>query len=362
MIDFDGRATLHDVHSMMLDTLGIGDDDHLYAFFLSGRYWDPATAYVDPRSDGRRADQALLFRLRLQLGQRFVYLYGDERRYSLTVVSVTETDTPLSSPVLIESSGEAPLGLDRFTLRASNSADVTATDPELREPFELAAAVLEQVDALDDVSGNANPEHALPVLRKLSEATLALLRRVDGNMQLLSAVDLEFDLIGHLLDMPAQLSVAGETELALRVAEALKFYAPDQMNGEIALVYARSGDRERALARVLTNLETTTEPFIAENKSGDVYRQLGEADAAEAYYRRALALAETASDRTIATLRIASLLIESGREADAAAFLAQQRADANTKAESAATKLPSVGRNDPSPCGSGKKYKKCHGA
>ncbi|MBI2535773.1 MAG: SEC-C domain-containing protein [Gemmatimonadetes bacterium] len=24
--------------------------------------------------------------------------------------------------------------------------------------------------------------------------------------------------------------------------------------------------------------------------------------------------------------------------------------------------LPKVGRNDPCPCGSGKKYKKCHGA
>jgi uncharacterized protein YecA (UPF0149 family) len=24
--------------------------------------------------------------------------------------------------------------------------------------------------------------------------------------------------------------------------------------------------------------------------------------------------------------------------------------------------LPEVGRNDPCPCGSGKKYKKCHGA
>jgi len=28
----------------------------------------------------------------------------------------------------------------------------------------------------------------------------------------------------------------------------------------------------------------------------------------------------------------------------------------------AAGTLPRVGRNDPCPCGSGKKYKKCHGA
>jgi preprotein translocase subunit SecA len=28
----------------------------------------------------------------------------------------------------------------------------------------------------------------------------------------------------------------------------------------------------------------------------------------------------------------------------------------------AAATVPEVGRNDPCPCGSGKKYKKCHGA
>ena len=32
------------------------------------------------------------------------------------------------------------------------------------------------------------------------------------------------------------------------------------------------------------------------------------------------------------------------------------------KAETVARQTPKVGRNDPCPCGSGKKYKKCHGA
>jgi preprotein translocase subunit SecA len=31
------------------------------------------------------------------------------------------------------------------------------------------------------------------------------------------------------------------------------------------------------------------------------------------------------------------------------------------KAEAAREHVPSVGRNDPCPCGSGQKYKKCHG-
>ncbi|MFL5839695.1 MAG: SEC-C metal-binding domain-containing protein, partial [Thermoleophilaceae bacterium] len=33
-----------------------------------------------------------------------------------------------------------------------------------------------------------------------------------------------------------------------------------------------------------------------------------------------------------------------------------------TRVETLVREEPKVGRNDPCPCGSGKKYKKCHGA
>ncbi|MCX8072875.1 MAG: SEC-C metal-binding domain-containing protein [Candidatus Binatia bacterium] len=44
--------------------------------------------------------------------------------------------------------------------------------------------------------------------------------------------------------------------------------------------------------------------------------------------------------------------------------LAQPVAAAPTRRAAAAVSAagPKVGRNDPCPCGSGKKYKKCHGA
>ncbi|MGE5178629.1 MAG: SEC-C metal-binding domain-containing protein, partial [Bacteroidota bacterium] len=43
---------------------------------------------------------------------------------------------------------------------------------------------------------------------------------------------------------------------------------------------------------------------------------------------------------------------------------APQEAEAPARERRApvATQEPKVGRNDPCPCGSGKKYKKCHGA
>jgi preprotein translocase subunit SecA len=37
-------------------------------------------------------------------------------------------------------------------------------------------------------------------------------------------------------------------------------------------------------------------------------------------------------------------------------------AESTVDAATVATAVPRVGRNDPCPCGSGKKYKQCHGA
>jgi len=234
-----------------------------------------------------------------------------------------------------------------------------AGNPRQRQ---LAAAVVEQLEALDDLGLDAGPEATRPLLRKLGEATLLFARALDENLELLSAFDHEFEFIGHLLDVPTRVGAVGETALAVRVAEALQFCASDDMKGQVALVHAQAGDRKRALELVLTNLETAREPFIAEFRAGDVYRELAEADAAEAYYRRSLAIAPTASMRSEAALRIASLLLDSGRAAEAVAFLAQQRALPSAPSDNAAAQVPVVGRNDPCPCGSGKKYKKCHGA
>lgn len=251
----------------------------------------------------------------------------------------------------------------------------TAAATGAEQRAQLAAAFVEQLAALDDLGEHAQAEETRPLLRKLGEAALELARSVEGRSEALSELDLQFDLLGSLLDVPGRLGAARETTLAVRVAEALMFCAPDDMNGQIALAHAQAGDRRHALERVLTNLETAREPFIAEFRAGDVYRELGEADAAEAYYRRSLSLASTTSARSEAALRIASLLIDTGREAEAVAFLAQQRVPASAPSASSAperssedapdrsgSSLPRVGRNDPCPCGSGKKYKKCHGA
>ena len=238
---------------------------------------------------------------------------------------------------------------------------------------QLAATFVERLAALDDLGEQAKSEETRQLVRKLGEAALELALSIGRRTEVLSELEREFDVLGSLLDVPSRLGQARETTLAVRVAEALTFCAPDDMKGQIALAHAQAGERKRALELVQSNLESAREPFIAEFRAGDVYRELGEADAAEAYYRRSLAVANTPSARSEAALRIASLLIDTGRESEAVAFLAQQRAlaDAASAAERPPASAPeidgrasstTVGRNDPCPCGSGKKCKKCHGA
>jgi preprotein translocase subunit SecA len=52
--------------------------------------------------------------------------------------------------------------------------------------------------------------------------------------------------------------------------------------------------------------------------------------------------------------------IQRKKEKELAAL--QFAGDSNTTTQTASNPYKNVGRNDPCPCGSGKKYKKCHGA
>jgi tetratricopeptide (TPR) repeat protein len=132
------------------------------------------------------------------------------------------------------------------------------------------------------------------------------------------------------------------------------------MEGDLAIALARAGLREEALTQVESNLQHAEDRALVEGKVGDAYRALGDLPAAEAYYRRSLAEAITGSDRSAALLRVVTCLVDQGREADAEAMLKAARALA-AEAEAQANP-PAVGRNEPCPCGSGKKYKKCHGS
>src|ERR1041384_5317477 len=109
VVDFDGRATLHDVHCIIQNAFDL-DNDHLYAFYLSGEYFDRATEHGIADDSAHDSLQSRLFRLGLNEGKAFGYLFdfGGELRHTVTVVSITDAEAPLAEPVVVESVGDAP--------------------------------------------------------------------------------------------------------------------------------------------------------------------------------------------------------------------------------------------------------------
>ncbi len=206
---------------------------------------------------------------------------------------------------------------------------------------------------------------AIAPLQELARRALELGLALEGDLLRFAELDARLEiprLLTRLLELPLQLSDAGDVEAGVAVARAFAFVGGDLSRGDEALILARAGRRDEALALVGANLARARHIPTAEAKAGDAYRALGEADSAEVYYRRSLAVSKTPSERSEAVLRLVSLLSDGGREADAASVLREEeRRVADDQLIADALSIAKVGRNDPCPCGSGKKYKKCHG-
>jgi hypothetical protein len=106
-----GDQTLHHLHLAIQDAFE-WDDDHEYAFYLSGDYWDEATAYQRPGSGDRSAARFRLEHLPIRRGQRFVYLFdfGDEWRHEIKLEEIEKESVQagVTYPRLTEQYGASP--------------------------------------------------------------------------------------------------------------------------------------------------------------------------------------------------------------------------------------------------------------
>jgi Plasmid pRiA4b ORF-3-like protein len=100
-IEVRGDQTLDDLHEAIQEAFD-WDNDHLYAFFLSGKAWDDESAYKGPMSDGRSAARTRLEHLPLKRGKRVLYLFdfGDELRHTVKLEAIV--------PDGVESGAEYP--------------------------------------------------------------------------------------------------------------------------------------------------------------------------------------------------------------------------------------------------------------
>jgi len=388
VFDFNGRASLADVHVAVVSAYALLPKDEPYAFFLSGRFWDASTAVLDPRAKKERADKALLFRLGLTPSREVAYVYGfkTEQRFIATVLSVADVVEPLAAPVLVESVGDLaaqvvapeafepevdPPEISELTRLAEDFldlddeldlyADAIAAGHAQAEPWEKQELPLEHISELATRPVElAALDEAKPILLQAASAAEKVLQALAGDLQAFQDVDhwlLERAFGPRFLELPMSLALVGEVDRAVALARAMTFIDPELLEGDIAVILARAGKREEALAQLAKNLNGARDASLVEAKAGDTHRALGDAAAAEAYYRQSLALAKTPSDRLHALLRLVTCLTDTGRDAEANELLQQAR---QARGEPVTPKA--VGRNDPCPCGSGKKYKKCHGA
>lgn len=229
------------------------------------------------------------------------------------------------------------------------------------EPWEDEAQLVDEL--IQPRTTKVDLSDAVPGLRAAAAAAEKLTAALQGSLQRFLQLDewlLERSLGTRVLDLPSTLALAGEFEPALSLARALEFVDREVLQGDQAIILARAGRKAEALARLDQNLSQAQDAALVELKAGDTHRALGDSAAAEAYYRRSLELSQSPAARFDARLRLVTCLVETGRDAEAQQLLQQAQQAVGSSAASPSVAV--VGRNDPCPCGSGKKYKKCCGA
>ena len=160
----------------------------------------------------------------------------------------------------------------------------------------------------------------------------------------------------------------GLVDQAVRVGDALAEVDQDNramFANDVAVILAEAGRGQQALARVEQNLRGFPDDLWTQIHAGDVHLALSDHARAEQAFRDALMKARARGDASgiaDANDRLVRLLAEQpGREQEANAA-AQEMQRASRAAYGGSRVAVKIGRNDPCPCGSGRKYKRCCGA
>ena len=211
--------------------------------------------------------------------------------------------------------------------------------------------------------------------------------------------ELVWSLTDWLTNTMFGLSAAGEDDLVIPVGEAVRRIDPDNAGmhaSDLAVTLAERG-RPEAVAHAQAGVRAQPDEVWSHIHLGDVHHKLDDPERAEQAYRQAVALVADDGapvDIREAYDRLRKLLAgQPGREDEVAALEAEasevvrrrqaalthrgrrrpRRAgpdaptprDAGPPLQASHPPVrtgPKVGRNEPCPCGSGQKYKRCHGS
>lgn len=274
---------------------------------------------------------------------------------------------------------ESPDGWEVFVHAA---ADLL---PNLHVPYPIRNRLL------DAESGIASEDDAERLLNEQADALLAFVewaatpdryksamwdlgwRPVDGA----SAYDDPFQDFAH--NVAYRLGAAGQFPLAAQVVDALVRVIPHaaaNLHGELATQLAEAERIEEAKARLRLALDDPSRDLLTEIFAGEVDQSAGDLAAAEARYRSALTASRKARDALYehdVLWHLIELLQDDEERADEVTKLQEERDRVHARSiapgrhatVASSSDLgglgPKVGRNEPCPCGSGRKFKRCHG-
>ena len=206
-------------------------------------------------------------------------------------------------------------------------------------------------------------------LRSDAELALELAKRLAGRPEAFAEL-MVADVLSDewLIELPMALAAGGLVDQAVAVGDALAELDQDNsamFASDVAVILAEAGRRQQALARVEQNLSRFPDDVWTHVHAGDVHLALSDPVRAEQAFRDALAMARAREDPqgiADANERLTRLLQDQpGREPEAAA--AHEEMQRASRAAFAGARVAiNIGRNDPCPCGSGRKYKRCCGA
>jgi hypothetical protein len=206
-------------------------------------------------------------------------------------------------------------------------------------------------------------------LRADAELALELAARLTGKPEVFAELMIGDSLSdAWLIELPMALASRGLVDQAVRVGDALAEVDQDNramFANDVAVILAEAGRGQQALARVEQNLRGFPDDLWTQIHAGDVHLALSDHARAEQAFRDALMKARARGDASgiaDANDRLVRLLAEQpGREQEANAA-AQEMQRASRAAYRGSRVAVKIGRNDPCPCGSGRKYKRCCGA
>lgn len=178
------------------------------------------------------------------------------------------------------------------------------------------------------------------------------------------------NVVGWLFELPEALSNAGLHDAAIDLANVLHAAEPEVgMNHLLVALLLEAGLVEAADAALIEPLAGDPDNPELLHLKAEVEQAKGNIEAAIEHYRAALEWSGSNSTQRYEILEPLCELLEANGNRAAAAQLRQREVELTNSLTkrlhvgggTVRRDQPKVGRNDPCPCGSGKKYKKCCG-